>query len=412
MFDISKLRTESIEASLVEWDELGRQEFLERHQLHTAFKYVIVFEGRKYDAKAVLVRAVRRQVNDNSLALSEFGGNEATIARPLRRLGFVVRDKDQIGSRYWWVNQNKTREEFVDGYMWSPLSKSDGTSNPYYEFMSETQPGDGVISYFGKKIQGFGTVSELPQVSPKPPYRHRETWSDKGWLVDVNFAWFENSFEPREHLEIIKPLLPEKHSPLQSNGSGREFYLTEISEQLFNVLCRIGGNQNPESTNQIFEVTNNQSSKFIASESLDDEHEETINSRSNFSGPLERERIQKSRRGQGVFRQNVRAIERSCRVTGVRQARHLRASHIKPWRLCNDAEKLDGNNGLLLSPHVDQLFDGGWISFSDSGDLMRSSRLDSNVLGRWRIPEILNVGVFNEEQKRYLAFHRESVFKG
>ena len=188
--------------------------------------------------------------------------------------------------------------------------------------------------------------------------------------------------------------------------------MTEISEQLFNVLCRIGGNQNPESTNQRLEVTNNQSSKFIASESLDDEHEETINSRTNFSGPLERERIQKSRRGQGVFRQNVRAIERSCRVTGVRQARHLRASHIKPWRLCNDVEKLDGNNGLLLSPHVDQLFDGGWISFSDSGDLMRSGRLDSNVLGRWQIPEILNVGAFNEEQKKYLAFHRESVFKG
>ena len=74
-------------------------------------------------------------------------------------------------------------------------------------------------------------------------------------------------------------------------------------------------------------------------------------------------------------------------------------------------EKLDGNNGLLLSPHVDQLFDGGWISFSDSGDLMRSSRLDSNVLGRWQIPEILNVGSFNEGQKKYLAFHRESVFK-
>ena len=411
MFDISKLQTKSIEASLAEWDKLGRQEFLERHQLHSAFKYVIVFEGRKYDAKAVLVRAARHQINDNSLALNEFGTNEDTIARPLRRLGFVVRDKDQTVNRYWWVNQNKTREEFIDGYMWSPLSKSDGTSNPYYEFMSETQPGDGVISYYAKKIQGFGTVSEVAQVTPKPPYRQRETWSDKGWLVDVNFNAFDNPFEPREYLEQIKPLLPEKYSPLQGNGSGREFYLTEISPELFALLCAIGGNPNQIVLNQNIETNNPINNKFIASESLDDEHEIQIKSRTDFAGPLEQERIQKSRRGQGVFRQNVRVIERSCRVTRVRQARHLRASHIKPWRLCNDVEKLDGNNGLLLSPHVDQLFDGGWISFSDTGDLLQSVRLDQDVLVSWQIPTSLNVGAFNEAQKRYLAFHRERVFK-
>ena len=95
----------------------------------------------------------------------------------------------------------------------------------------------------------------------------------------------------------------------------------------------------------------------------------------------------------------------------MRQVRHLRASHIKPWRLSSDREKLDGNNGLLLSPHVDQLFDGGWITFTDSGELLRSSRLDRRVLESWKIPEELNVGAFNDEQKRYLAFHRESVFK-
>jgi hypothetical protein len=66
---------------------------------------------------------------------------------------------------------------------------------------------------------------------------------------------------------------------------------------------------------------------------------------------------------------------------------------------------------LLLSPHVDQLFDGGWISFSDAGDLLLSKRLDKSVLSSWQIPASLNVGAFNEAQKRYLAFHRERVFK-
>jgi hypothetical protein len=33
--------------------------------------------------------------------------------------------------------------------------------------------------------------------------------------------------------------------------------------------------------------------------------------------------------------------------------RFLVASHIKPWRLSDNSERLDGNNSLLLSPHVD-----------------------------------------------------------
>jgi len=411
VFNVSKLLRESIEFSLAEWDSLGKQEFLSRHQVHSAFKYVIVFEGRRYDAKAVLVRAARFQTNDESLSVSDFGTNEETIARPLRRLGFVVRDKDLKETRYWWVNQNKTREEFIDGYMWSPLSKRNGTSNPYYEFMSETQPGDVVVSYWAGKIQGFGTVAESPQVSPKPPYRQRETWAERGWQVEVNFGPFPNPFEPRTYIERIKPLLPQRNSPLQSNGNGKELYLTEISGHFFSLLCEIGGNANQVGDSQNSDLGTSPDVKFVASESLDDEHEMVIKGRTDFTGPLEKERIQKSRRGQGVFRQNVRAIERTCRVTGVRQARHLRASHIKPWRLCDDIEKLDGNNGLLLSPHVDQLFDGGWISFSDNGDLLLSKRLDKSVLSSWQIPASLNVGTFNEEQKRHLAFHRERVFK-
>jgi hypothetical protein len=96
MFDISKLLASSIEASLAEWDEIGRQEFLDRHSLHGAFKYVIVSDSKQYDAKAILVRAARRQVSDDSLALSEFGTTEATVAEPLRKLGFTVRPKEQL----------------------------------------------------------------------------------------------------------------------------------------------------------------------------------------------------------------------------------------------------------------------------------------------------------------------------
>lgn len=129
-------------------------------------------------------------------------------------------------------------------------------------------------------------------------------------------------------------------------------------------------------------------------------------------GPTERANLIRARRGQGVFRQNLELFEKKCRITGLSDRMHLRASHIKPWRASSDAEKLDGNNGLLLSPHVDHLFDRGYISFSDSGDLLVADALKERVLEIWGIPLPRNVGTFRPAQSRYLNYHRRHVFLG
>ena len=91
--------------------------------------------------------------------------------------------------------------------------------------------------------------------------------------------------------------------------------------------------------------------------------------------------------------------------------RHLRASHIKPWKSSDDFEKLDGNNGFLLSPHVDHLFDRGYISFEDNGDLIVSDSLNREVLQRWNIGTSFNAGTMRDEQKPYLAAHRDFIFR-
>jgi predicted restriction endonuclease len=51
---------------------------------------------------------------------------------------------------------------------------------------------------------------------------------------------------------------------------------------------------------------------------------------------------------------------------------HLRASHCKPWRDSSNEERLDGENGLLLRPNADHLFDRGFIGFEDNGDVLVS----------------------------------------
>lgn len=112
----------------------------------------------------------------------------------------------------------------------------------------------------------------------------------------------------------------------------------------------------------------------------------------------EKEQLVQARRGQGRFRQNLRTFEHGCRITGVTDARFLIASHIKPWRSSTNEERLDGENGLLLSPTIDFLFDRGFISFSDDGTLLVSPVADEQVWTTWRAnrPTAQLWGVYRE----------------
>jgi hypothetical protein len=74
-------------------------------------------------------------------------------------------------------------------------------------------------------------------------------------------------------------------------------------------------------------------------------------------------------KGQGLFKDQVSKIETRCRLTGVENPVHLIASYCKPWRDSNNEERLDGENGLLLRPSIDHLFDRGFIGFEDDGKL-------------------------------------------
>ena len=65
----------------------------------------------------------------------------------------------------------------------------------------------------------------------------------------------------------------------------------------------------------------------------------------------------------------------------------------------------------MLAPHIDHLFDAGWISFQDDGDLMISQSLAPQVLTAWGVPTNMNVGKFKAAQLVFLEYHRKNVFK-
>ena len=306
--------------------------------------------------------------------------------------------------RYWWVNHGKTYEFEVPGdFLWSPKTQIDGSRSQNYDFMAEIQPGDYVFSHSDRKIRALGIAISKAYTSPKPEFRTKgSNWSATGWQVDVSFKELEVPFEPQEFFENIKPLLPEKYSPMQSSGKVQQAYLFEISQQLFEALLA-HSDVKPS-------ILEDVKPYLVSNDAQDEIHETDIIQRVNI-GPLEKENLVKSRRGQGIFKTNVKMIEKECRVTKLKDRDFLIASHIKPWKDSNDIEKIDGNNGLLLSPHVDKLFDSGLISFADDGDLLLSSKLNLEVLKIWGIDNKLSAGVFSVEQKAYLKFHRENRFK-
>ena len=83
------------------------------------------------------------------------------------------------------------------------------------------------------------------------------------------------------------------------------------------------------------------------------------------------------------------------------------ASHIKPWRETDNADRLNGNNGILLSPHVDALFDEELLSFKDDGQMLVHPSLSPDVLYRWSINPTKRVEPFRDEQRAFLSRHRE-----
>lgn len=125
------------------------------------------------------------------------------------------------------------------------------------------------------------------------------------------------------------------------------------------------------------------------------------------------ERLVAQRVGQQLFREALLDYwQGRCPVTGLAIPGLLRASHIKPWAVCNDDnERLDVYNGLLLAPQVDALFDGGWATFEPNGELRLAVGVDREAMDALGLMRPLMTVRLSERHQSYLAFHRVHVFR-
>jgi hypothetical protein len=276
--------------------------------------------------------------------------------------------------RYWLVHNERTLLRDIAGdYLWLRGKKTGGGRAHSCDNARVAAPGDVVLSSVRGRIGHVGRVTG------------RALSESGGWWLPV--AWTP-----------LARRLPEmgKAPP----GAG----LAEIAEEVFNAIL-----DESDSADWLTRIPDADDPEPVA---------QVADPRLGYGAALDasvRDQLIRARRGQGLFRFRVFQIESACRLTGIANPHLLIASHIRPWRLCETThERLDGSNGLLLTPHVDRLFDRGLISFSKDGDVLRSPRLSADDLRRLGLAEACgrNAGAFSERQQVYLEWHRADVFDG
>jgi predicted restriction endonuclease len=128
--------------------------------------------------------------------------------------------------------------------------------------------------------------------------------------------------------------------------------------------------------------------------------------------PTTKQALVDARIGQGKFGSKVREFWNDhCAVTGSSTRAVLEASHIKCWADSNDAERLDSNNGLLLTANLHKLFDAGLISFDDSGKMLVSSKLSQSEQEIFGVVGKKLSKKPPAETANYLAHHRANFLE-
>lgn len=285
--------------------------------------------------------------------------------------------------------------------MWT--SRDTGDARQLVNKITEVVPGDAIASYAATLVTHIGIVADY--AAPDPAVSRVGHSRISGWLVPVEWRRLRSAVRPKA-VPSLRSLLTGRAGPLEPEtaSSDPNVRFTAVSPEVF-ALLREHSQGLVGRPSGVLTVEGYR-------DALEDAEQERVEGSKALS-ETEKSQLISARRGQGEFRRRVSVVERCCRLTGIESPRLLVASHIKPWHACETAdERLDGNNGLLLAPHVDWLFDRGLISFKNCGQPLVSpflSDADLRLLGLGNAVT-MQTREFSTPQAHYLEFHRSAVF--
>jgi hypothetical protein len=96
--------SKAVQQAIDEYDEIGRDAFLEKYGFGYSKSYWLIHNGRTYDSKAIIGAAHGYQHPDEGpLKANSFSGGLSTVARKLRSLGFHMQIGGKDTSRRYWA---------------------------------------------------------------------------------------------------------------------------------------------------------------------------------------------------------------------------------------------------------------------------------------------------------------------
>ncbi|MGN7178157.1 HNH endonuclease [Cytobacillus sp. SAFR-174] len=306
---------------------------------------------------------------------------------------------------FFLVFQNKSYHEEKSGkYLWAPQKNEKGQTFHHWTDMKKVKKGDIIFNSYDTEMLSVLVAKEDCLERERPSdLDDFKLWHKDGWMILVEYIDLVRPIKYKDYMKDILKLQGEKYAPFNTIGRGNTGYLFRVSPELAEYLFQI-----LEDTNGITKTSLVQANKQKDIEIIEDLEKE-LNSTIALE-QTEKELIVKSRIGQTFFKNALLKQGNKCRLCGVTDERFLVASHIKPWSQSNNQERLDVNNGLLLCPNHDSLFDKGYISFDDDGTILISAILDEDTKIFLNINETMSVEV-NEIQQDYIKWHRENIYK-
>ena len=301
---------------------------------------------------------------------------------------------------YYWVNQGKTyKEEKEGGYLWAPVNNSKGQTPFHWSTMGKLRLNDIVFNYRKGYLIGYCIIKSESYLAPQPlEFSVGQVWENEGFMADAEYYVFDSALSAPEIYNEVGHLLPSKYSPLyamekegQLTVKANQGYLYELNDTVGKALMNLLNINQDQSIDP-----NKDDSSFDSDYKIPDK--------------TSRRGLVTSRVGQGEYRRRIlHRWNHKCAVKGSKITEILIASHIVPWRDSTDAERLDVDNGILLSPTYDALFDRHYISFADNGNIILSKALS--------IEEFMNIGVdgsekienLSDKNRTYLARHRKNL---
>ncbi|NQZ50402.1 MAG: HNH endonuclease [Moritella sp.] len=296
---------------------------------------------------------------------------------------------------YYWVNVGTTHQEMVrEKLLWAPLVSVNKngviTRKSSWDTVVSVQAGD--VIFCCKNTHIISVVVAKKDAFKSPVPQSRSSSKTEGNKVIIDLVELKNPLAVAEFKEEFIFKFNEECSEIIFSKENKlcQKYMVSIPDLAAAFLLNLIGEDSVDIQQSM------------------DAHKSRKNSSSKKLAGIDKKVIAKARVGQGPFRKDVLKLwKNTCPVTNVDDEKLLIASHIVSWQLSTPEEKVDGYNGLPLSPNADKLFDKGLISFTDNGVMLLGDGIAPKLLEQLGINPMVKISGLKNENYPYLKRHRE-----